>query len=181
METIDDIIAEMRSGKLSATVECENCGSEYEQRFSFDTLADRIEAAVEYTLAVEKAKAAGEGYAAGEQAVTNCNQLKMREVVAETEKRIKKVISILTEIPDSCGYGRLLEDAADELCDLKEEFIKPTLSAPPRNCDRFDNEEDAFNEWSTTIGKNYKFGQGGYGMAWAFTKWLFAKAKGESK
>ena len=47
METINDIVREMRSGKLSATVECENCGSEYEQRFSFDTLADRIEAAIE--------------------------------------------------------------------------------------------------------------------------------------
>lgn len=59
------------------------------------------------------------------------NAAKMREVVAETEKRIDKCISILTEIPDSCGYGGLLEDAADELCELKEQFIKPALSAPP--------------------------------------------------
>lgn len=47
-ETIEDILEELRSGE-------------------FARLADRIEAAVEYTIAVETAKAAGEGFAAGEQ------------------------------------------------------------------------------------------------------------------
>lgn len=48
-----------------------------------------------------------------EAAVANCNQFKIHKTIVETEKRINKVISILTEIPDSCGYGGLLEDAAE--------------------------------------------------------------------
>jgi hypothetical protein len=44
-ETVADIIAEMRSGVMSATIECEACGEEQEQRFRFDGLAARIEAA----------------------------------------------------------------------------------------------------------------------------------------
>ena len=44
-ETIADIVAEMRFGLLSATVECEECGEVREQRFRFDGIADRIEAA----------------------------------------------------------------------------------------------------------------------------------------
>lgn len=122
--------------------------------------------------------------------VVDCGQLgnaaKMREVVAETEKRIDKVISILTEIPDNCGYGGLLEDAADELCDLKEEFVKPALSAPARNCDRFSDLNTA---------QRYYIEHGcpkGLGMIvdgeirkipWKsqFEKWLFAEAKGETK
>ena len=44
-ETVADIIAEMRSGVLSATIECEACGEEQEQRFRFDGLAARIETA----------------------------------------------------------------------------------------------------------------------------------------
>lgn len=45
-EVADAVIAEMRSGKLSATVTCESCGQEHEQRFTFDGLADRLEAAL---------------------------------------------------------------------------------------------------------------------------------------
>lgn len=107
------------------------------------------------------------------ESVTNCNQLKMREAVAETEKRIDKVISILTEIPDSCGYGGLLEDAADELCDLKEEFVKPALSEPPRNCDRqYKNGYDVLGEFTAKTGRQI------FETA-DVVNWLFAEAKKE--
>lgn len=115
METIDDIVRDMRIGDIRATA---NTSSAVERK-AFVYINDFLA-----------------GYADRiEQAITNCNRLKMREAVVETEKRIDKVVSILTEIPDSCGYGGLLEDAADELCDLKEEFVKPVLAEPPRNCD----------------------------------------------
>lgn len=115
MERIEDIVREMRIGDIRATA---NTSSAVERK-AFEYINDFLA-----------------GYADRiEQAITNCNQLKTREAVAETEKRIDKVVSMLTEIPDSCGYGGLLEDAADELCDLKEEFVKPALSEPPRNCD----------------------------------------------
>lgn len=84
---------------------------------------------------------------------------KMREVVAETEKSIDKCISILTEIPDSCGYGGLLEDAADELCELKEQFIKPALAAPARNCDVGTAEEQSkrFKKYCA-LNKDFEWG-----------------------
>lgn len=147
METIKDIAAEMRE---FADAESQSIGRDVLRR-RIQHFADRIE-----------------------RSVTNCNQLKMREAIAETEKRIDKVISILTEIPDSCGYGGLLEDAADELCDLKEEFVKPALSKPPRNCDLYSNKEEAKQAWSRQMYKDrttdLKYGD-----------WLFTEVKGETK
>lgn len=149
MKTIKDIAAEMRD--LAAHRDWHNHANQSNRERMLD-FADRIE-----------------------KAVTNCNQLKMRETVAETEKRIDKVISILTEIPDSCGYGGLLEDAADELCDLKEEFVKPALAARPRNCDLYKTESEAYQAYLTAMKnatkKTYVY----------FEPWLFAEAKGEEK
>lgn len=88
-----------------------------------------------------------------EKAVTICNQLKMRETVAETEKHIDKAISILEEIPETCGFAGLLEDACDVLCCLKEELVKPALSAPPRNCDRqYQNGYDVLGQFTAETG-----------------------------
>lgn len=60
---------------------------------------------------------------------------KLREAVIETQSVIAKCIDILNKIPDSCGYGGLVDDVADELCDLREEYVKSALAEPPRNCD----------------------------------------------
>lgn len=59
----------------------------------------------------------------------------MRKAVIETQSVIAKCMDILNKIPDGCGYGGLIDDVADELCDLREEHIKAALAAPPRNCD----------------------------------------------
>lgn len=152
METINNVVREMRSlGKLDE--ESTDKIPRSLQALGLLTYADRIE-----------------------KAVTSCNQFKMRETVAETEKRIDKVISILTEIPDSCGYGGLLEDAADELCDLKEEFVKPALAAPPRNCDLYATEAEAYRGWERYY--NSIDTKDGY---LDFEDWLFAEAKGEAE
>lgn len=55
---------------------------------------------------------------------------KLREAVVETQSVIAKCMGILNRIPDSCGYGGLIDDVADELCALREDHIKPTLAAP---------------------------------------------------
>lgn len=115
METIEDIVREMRSGKLSATVECENCGSEYEQRFSFDTLADRIEAA-------------------HKRAVTNCNQLKTREAL----KYLRDASQEFCHLILNSKYIRIFDKYKyPEVARIRDAIANAgvTLSAPARNCD----------------------------------------------
>ena len=55
-------------------------------------------------------------------------------------------------------------------------LIDAAIAAPRKNCERFQTEEEAFNAWKAERGfRNVKLGEGGYGMAWAFTRWLFAE------
>lgn len=63
------------------------------------------------------------------------NAAELRKAVIETQVVIAKCLEILNNIPDSCGYGGLLDDVADELCYLREGPVKAALAAPPRNCD----------------------------------------------
>ena len=59
---------------------------------------------------------------------------KLRETVKETQSAIARCMDILNKIPE-CRYNVLIDDVADELCDLREECIKDALAAPARNCD----------------------------------------------
>jgi hypothetical protein len=110
-ETIADVIAEMRKTYVSKG------GAGYCGEVWIDLLryADRLEAAHRR----ERGDCA-----------------KLRETVKETQAVIARCMDILNRIPDSCGYGELIDDVADELCALREDHIKSALSAPPRNCDR---------------------------------------------
>ena len=63
------------------------------------------------------------------------NAAAMREALIETQSAIARCMDILNKIPDTCGYGGLLDDAADELCALRGGHLKTALSLPPRNCD----------------------------------------------
>ena len=83
------------------------------------------------------------------------NSAKLRKAVEETKSTIARCMEILNKIPDSCGYGGLLDDVADELCDLREECIKDALAAPARNCDRFNSgnaDLDAKMAWDAITG-----------------------------
>ena len=60
----------------------------------------------------------------------------MRDALKETQSVIEKCMEILNRIPDGVEYDGLIDDVADELCDLRDSHVKPALSAPPRNCDR---------------------------------------------
>ena len=76
---------------------------------------------------------------AAKQSVTDRNRLgnaaKMRDALNETQSVIEKCMEILNRVPDGVEYDGLIDDVADELCDLRESHVKPALSAPARNCD----------------------------------------------
>ena len=59
----------------------------------------------------------------------------MREALLETQSVIAKCMEILNKIPGGVPYDGLIDDVADEICDLRESYVNPALSAPPRNCD----------------------------------------------
>ena len=63
------------------------------------------------------------------------NAAKMRNALKETQSVIEKCMEILNRIPGGVPYDGLIDDVADEICDLRDSHVKPALSAPPRNCD----------------------------------------------
>ena len=69
------------------------------------------------------------------------NVMKMREALLKTQSTITKCMDILNEIPEECGYDGLIEDVADELCDLHDEYVKDAFASLPRNCDVGTTEE----------------------------------------
>ena len=68
--------------------------------------------------------------------VPTCSMAAMREALLETQSVIAKCMEILTKIPGGVPYDGLIDDVADEICDLRASYVNPALSDPPRNCDR---------------------------------------------
>ena len=68
--------------------------------------------------------------------VTDCNNLgnaaKMREALEGTQSVIAKCMEILNRIPDGVEYDGLIDEVADELCDLRDSHVKPALSTSQR-------------------------------------------------
>ena len=75
----------------------------------------------------------------------------MREALNETQSVIEKCMEILNRIPDGVEYDGLIDDVADELCDLRDSHVKPALSAPPRNVDVGTAEEQE-RRWHSNCG-----------------------------
>ena len=67
----------------------------------------------------------------------------LRDALKETQSVIAKCMDILNSIPGGVPYDGLIDDVADELCDLRDSHVKPALSAPPRNCDVGTDEEQS--------------------------------------
>ena len=63
------------------------------------------------------------------------NAAAMRKALLETKSVIARCMEILNKIPGGVEYDRLIDDVADEICDLRESYVNPALSDPPRNCD----------------------------------------------
>lgn len=75
------------------------------------------------------------------------NAATMRSAIKETLTTIERVMEILNDIPEHCGYDGLVEDVADEMCALRES-CNDALSAPSRN-------SDSFKDNSRSIIENY--------------------------
>ena len=113
---------------------------------------------------------------AAKQSVTDRNHLgnaaKMREALVETQSVIAKCMGILNMIPGGVEYDGLVDDIADEICDLRESYVNPALSAPPRNCDR--------QECATSKAAQYVWHREDGGKT-AYYEWLLATStKGEA-
>ena len=137
-ETVADIVAEMMNESHAGDASClEWVGSKIRG------YADRIEAAAkcEREAGAEAEQICGEiGELIGREATREKssqvgNAAKMREALEETQSVIEKCMEILNRIPDGVEYDGLIDEVADELCDLRDSHVKPALSAPPRNCD----------------------------------------------
>ena len=148
-ETIVDIVREMRTlGRLD-----EKSTDKIPRRLQalgLRTYADRIEAAAtrEREAGAEAAQICGEvGEMIGREAERRSdertaekysavgNATAMRKALLETQSVIARCIEILDKIPGGVEYDGLIDDVADEICDLRESHVNPALAAPPRNCD----------------------------------------------
>lgn len=151
METIKDIVAEMR--KATPIYRGSDVIGEYRNPYLIK-LADRIE-----------------------QAVTNCNQFKMREALKQAQRVLH--CAIVSEILKG-------EDAHEAL-----NVVTAALSAPPRNCDLYNTEVkagEAFIVWYNTAYdldddelnevSSCDLKHNIDGILHGYIKWLFAEAKG---
>ena len=171
-ETIADIVAALRAVAYIQTAESPRDVLEF---------ANRIEAAAkrEREAGAEAAQICGEiGEMTGREATREKssqvgNAAKMRDALNETQSIIAKCMDILNSIPDGCEYDGLIDDVADELCDLRDSHVKPALAATPRNCDR--------PECATTKAAQDVWRKEDGGKT-AYYEWLLAEStKGETK
>lgn len=128
-ETLADIVAEMRNGPCCWLTPAGIPQHSHDNEL-FYKFADRIEAAVEFTLAVETAKAAGEGFAAGEQSA------KERSCKLGNAAAMREALEALVGVIDECNSGNPLwwHVGAKGVKPLKD--ARSALSDLPRNCDR---------------------------------------------
>ena len=97
----------------------------------------------------------------------------LRDALKETQSVIAKCMDILNSIPGGVPYDGLIDDVADELCDLRDSHVKPALAATPRNCDRPEcaTDKSAQDVWRKEDGGKT-----------AYYEWLLAAStKGEAK
>ena len=127
-ETVADIVAEMRNGPCCLLTPA-GIPQHSHDNYLFYKFADRIEAAVEFTLAVETAKAAGEGFAAEEQSA------KERSCKLGNAAAMREALEALVGVIDECNSGNPLwwHIGAKGVKPLKD--ARASLAAPPMNCD----------------------------------------------
>ena len=154
-ETIVDIVREMRTlGRLDEKSTDKIPRSL--QALGLRTYADRIEASAmrEREAGAEAAQVFGEiGEMVGREAERRSdertaekysavgNATAMRKALLETKSVIARCMGILNKIPGGVEYDGLIDDVADEICDLSECHVNPALSVPQRNCDVLSKDE----------------------------------------
>lgn len=143
METIQDIVNEIR--RLSDDGFPLDGESSHSLVEDMRLLADRIE-----------------------QAVTNCNQLKLREALLKSRKAMDEMSMSI--------FRGWIEDSLADVAGEAQKAISSALSAPPRNCDLYATEAEAYRGWERYY--NSIDPKDGY---LDFEDWLFAKAEGDVK
>lgn len=139
METISEIITDMRE---FADADSQSIGRDVLRR-RIQHFADSIE-----------------------QAVTNCNQFKMREALLKSRKA-------MDEMSRSIFHG-WIEDGLAEVMGEAQRDISSALAEPPRNCDRqYRNGYDVLGEFTAKTGRQIF-------ETVDVVNWLFAEAKGEN-
>lgn len=157
-ETIDDIVKEIRGNAEHnhALVEISKYLTE---------IADRIETAHRREREATRDKSSQVG-----------NTAAMREALEKTQSVIATCMEILNKIPDGCDYDRLVDEVADELCDLRDSHVKAALSSPPRNCDVLSDTQEAL----AAIHEDRGYVNNPIDERRLTVEWLFAEAKGET-
>lgn len=117
--------------------------------------------------------------AACHQPVTDCHGLNaaaMRAALEKTKSVIATCMEILNKIPDGCDYDGLVDEVADELCDLRDSHVKSAISSPPRNCDVLSDTQEAL----AAIHEDRGYVNNPIDERRLTVEWLFAEAKGET-
>ena len=146
METISDIVAEMRK-RFEPYAKSDSNDARYVAYLGYAEFADRIEAVTKCNQT---------------ESVTNCNGLgnaaKMREALGECVELLKTLHTDECGCEDCCEIRAVIEDA------------QAALSSPPRNCDLYSSEPEAFQaylkEMEEIPKEKYIY----------FEPWLFAEA-----
>ncbi len=102
-----------------------------------------------------------------EQAVTNCNQFRMRKALEQAQRVLH--CAIVAEILKG-------EDAHEAL-----NVVTNALSQPPRNCDRFNAPDEALSAYCENEGITQPLPLWYGNEYWGLLQWLYDEAKGEAK
>ena len=170
-ETIADIVAEMTECadriEKRGLYDLRECGTDY-----LRALADLIEAEHkrEREAGAEAAQICGEigeligRDAARDETVTDCNHFgnaeRMREALVKSDAAFSRISQSDWFIDANFSETKEVMDAGNA--------IEEALSAPPRNCDRFSNANEALEAFEKETGETMI----------EFIRWLFAEAKG---
>jgi hypothetical protein len=170
METIDEILREMRIGDIRATANTssaiERKAFEYINDF-LNGYADRIEAATK-AFEADRDNWREQAFAEASRAnAATCKESLQVGNAAKMREALEKVVEIAKR-----EWNAFRETSA--MYEMHE-ICTAALAAPPRNCDLYKTEPEAYQAYLTAMKnktkKTYVY----------FEPWLFEEAKGEAK
>lgn len=134
METIDDIVRDMRIGDIRATANTSSAVERKAFEYINDFLAgyaDRIEVAVREC---RKTGVRPDGYKVPDEEVTNCNQLKMREALKYLRDASREFCHLILNSKYNEVYDKYKHPEVAKISDAIAN-AGLVLAEPPRNCD----------------------------------------------
>jgi len=108
-------------------------------------------------------------------------QLFLTELEEKRYDQLDDVQNMIYDLTSSIA-GKNFSCISRQLKKIRDYLNKAFPPKPKRNCDRFSSEDEAFQAWQKERGWGGDVdSRGGYGMAWAYTKWLFWTVKDTKK